>query len=272
MTDRDRVTYAYAVLRDDAALTGPLTGLTGVAGAPVRLVRAVPGDDLAAAVSAVPAPDFEEDALRHHLENLEWLETMARAHHRVIEGLTEHTTVLPLRLATVYLDDARVRAVLEDDREMFTVSLARLAAHVEWGVKIYVEPPPDDAAAPAPSPDADLGPGRAYLRARTAQRHLRDEAYRAAQTAAARVEAVGRALAAGHARHRVQQGEIAPGPGENVVNDAYLVDHGHAEQFRTETLRAVEGLRGVRIEVTGPWAPYSFAEPPEAAAKAGNSR
>lgn len=253
----DRVSYAYAVLRGDGVPDGALEALTGVARAPVRLVTSGP---LAAAVSPVPAADFDEDALRRHLEDLDWLEAVARAHHTVIEALSAHTTVLPLRLATVYLDDERVRQVLREDDAAFTEVLERLAGHLEWGVKIYVDAP---ATAAEPTGAAEgLSPGRAYLRARSAQRHTRDQAYRAAEEAAARVEAIGRELAAAHARHRAQQGRLADGTGENVLNDAFLVAHGQAEAFRSRALAAGEGLPGVRVDVTGPWAPYSFAALP----------
>ncbi|MFD7874676.1 GvpL/GvpF family gas vesicle protein [Streptomyces sp. NPDC059766] len=259
----DAVTYAYAVVRHDAeGIDTALAGVVGVAGKPVHLVPQRPGSDLAAVVSTVPAQDFQESALRRHLEDLDWLETVARAHHTVIEILSAHTTVLPLRLATVYLDEDRVRGALRDDADMFTRALDRLAGHIEWGVKIYVEPRAETAGPADPAADDGLGAGRAYLRARRAQRHSRDEAHRAASQAAERVEEIGDAVAAAHARHRVQQGELASGAGENVVNDAYLVAREKAETFRTEILRAAEGLPGIRVDVTGPWAPYSFAAQP----------
>ncbi|MFF3561237.1 GvpL/GvpF family gas vesicle protein [Streptomyces sp. NPDC002574] len=262
-----RMSYAYAVLREGAAAAKDLPAdLAGVAGAPVRLVPGPHGAELAAAVSAVPAADFQEAALRRNLEDLTWLEAVARAHHTVIEALSARATVLPLRLATVYLDDSRVGAMLAGGRAMFTACLARLEGHLEWGVKIYVEDAPDEAPGAPPAREAaDLSPGRAYLRARRVQRSSREDAHRDALRAAERVAAIGRELAADHARHRVQQGQLAGDAGENVVNDAYLVARDHAEDFRARAQDAAAGLTGVRVEVTGPWAPYSFAAVPEGA-------
>ncbi|WP_455359720.1 GvpL/GvpF family gas vesicle protein [Streptomyces sp. SYSU K21746] len=257
------VTYAYAVARDAAGLSEVLADLHGVARTPVHLVRAGEGDDVVAAVSAVPSQDFCEDALRAHLEDLDWLESVARAHHGVVEALAEHTTVLPLRLATVYLDDDRVRSMLNARREAFADRLSRLDSHVEWGVKIYVAPQQgQDDAQPAAAPP-DLSPGRAYLRHRRAQQHSREDTYRAAERAAERIHAVARGRAVDRVRHRIQQGELAHEEGQNIANDAYLVPLEHAEDFRAQVLHAAEGLPGVRVEVTGPWAPYSFATPPQ---------
>ncbi|MFJ5642239.1 GvpL/GvpF family gas vesicle protein [Streptomyces sp. NPDC093223] len=265
----EEVAYVYAVLRPAEGLDAALGALAGVAGAPVRLVppgATAAADAPVAAVSAVPAQEFREDALRRHLEDLSWLEAVARAHHGVIEAAAARTTVLPLRLATVYLDDDRVAAVLREQADAFSRALRRLAGRLEWGVKIYVESRPDARGADetvAAGAAEGVGPGRAYLRARHSQRHARDESYRAARQAADRVEAIGRALAADHARHRVQQGELAVGGGENVVNDAYLLSRETAADFRSQVLGAVRDLPGVRVDVTGPWAPYSFTAPPD---------
>ncbi|WP_319020251.1 GvpL/GvpF family gas vesicle protein [Streptomyces peucetius] len=81
--------------------------------------------------SSVHSRDFDEAALRRHLEDLEWLEGVAWAHHAVIEALGAATTVLPLRLATVYLDDDRAREALDEGRAVFERLLARLEGHVE---------------------------------------------------------------------------------------------------------------------------------------------
>ncbi|WP_223281350.1 GvpL/GvpF family gas vesicle protein [Streptomyces antnestii] len=248
------VTYAYAVARDADGLAEYAATLSGVAGESAALVPSGGDPSLVLVVSRVAASDFQEDALKARLEDMEWLEAVARAHHSVIDALSARTDVLPLRLATVYLDNTRAREVLDEQAAVFDEQLTRLAGHVEWGVKIYADP-----AAPAPAPAGDLSPGRAYLRQRRAQQSVRDQVYRAAQQAAERVEAAGRQYAVGRARHRVQTGDLAATADENVVNDAYLVPADRAEIFRSEAALAAEGLQGVRVEITGPWAPYSFA-------------
>ncbi|MFE2937082.1 MULTISPECIES: GvpL/GvpF family gas vesicle protein [unclassified Streptomyces] len=252
--------YTYAVARDaDGTLAEAISDLSGVSDAPVHLVRAREDRDVVVAVSPVPERDFQEAALQVHLEDLEWLESVARSHHRVIEALAARTTVLPLRLATVYLDEERVRVMLCSRHEAFDRRLTDLAALVEWGIKLYAE-----AATPTENPEdgpsqTGLGPGRAYLSRRRAQRHAREDTYRDAERAAAQVEAAALTRAVDRVQHRPQQGELARGPGVNVVNDAYLVPLHQAEEFRAAVVSAADGTPGVRLEVTGPWPPYSFA-------------
>ncbi|MFC5908003.1 GvpL/GvpF family gas vesicle protein [Streptacidiphilus monticola] len=256
-----RLRYAYAVVRPSPPLEPLLSGVRGVADASVELVGS---GELAAVVSSVPAEDFSEQALKERLEDLDWLERVARAHHSVIETLSDRTTVLPLRLATLYVDDAHVRLLLDERRQEFGRLLDRLADHVEWGVKVYAEPSPE-AGRPETGAGTDLeaesSPGRAYLQRRREQRQARDDVWRAAELAVRRIADEARELAVEHVGHRLQQGTLASGPGDNVANDAYLVPRDLAEEFRTRVLRAADGLVGVRVEVTGPWAPYSFAEP-----------
>ncbi|KAB1990644.1 GvpL/GvpF family gas vesicle protein [Streptomyces triticiradicis] len=257
------VTYAYAVARAHPDLAPSLTGLVGVSGAPVHLISEGAGEegggDVVLVVSPVSAADFGEEGLRRHLEDLDWLEAVARAHHAVVEAVAARTPALPLRLATVYLDDASARGMLRSAVRLFSERLDHLAGQVEWGVKIYVEATAE--AAPESAPAADLTPGRAYLSARRRRRNDLEASYRAAQEAADRVGDVARAYATDRAAHRPQQGVLAGDAGENVFNDAFLVPRERSEAFRTEAAGAGHGLAGVRVEVTGPWAPYSFAVP-----------
>lgn len=253
--------YAYAVVPFSPSLERTaLGGVRGVAGRPVRLVRS---GEVAAAVSPVPEADFSQAALKAHLEDLDWLEPTARAHHSVVESLAARATVLPLRLATVYLDDTRVAQMLEAGRETFAGLLARLTGHAEWGVKVYVERPASAAVPPADAGPAleEPDPGRAYLRQRRHQHQARRDAWHTAEEVLRRIDAEVQGLAAQRARHRPQQGRLADTGGENVANDAYLVPHELADEFRRRVHRAAEDAPGVRVDITGPWAPYSFAEP-----------
>jgi hypothetical protein len=76
-------------------------------------------------------------------------------------------------------------------------------------------------------------------------------------------EVAGRAAALARDRvvHRPQQGELATSAGENIANEAYLVAADRVADFRTAVGAVADGVPGVRVELTGPWAPYSFATP-----------
>ncbi|GAA3829849.1 GvpL/GvpF family gas vesicle protein [Streptomyces phyllanthi] len=268
------IVYAYAVLRRTPEAVAAVADLHGIAGEPIHLLDSADrASELAVAVGPVPAADFDEAPLKSNLEDLSWLESTARGHHTVVAVLARcGATVLPLRLATVYRDQDRVRQALDARRDDFLSLLDRVTGHVELGVKIYASP---DTAPSGPVRDPDrapaarvlaagVGAGRAYLAGRRRKRQSAEDAWQAATQAAARLTETAGGLAVDRVAHRPQRADLAgPVPGTNVSNDAYLVPADPVDDFRTRVLAAAEGLPGVRVELTGPWAPYSFAIPPE---------
>ncbi|OIK24168.1 GvpL/GvpF family gas vesicle protein [Streptomyces malaysiense] len=218
--------YVYAVCRP---LGAPLQAqLTGIGGAPPALLS---HRGLIAVVSTVPEADFCEEGLRAHLEDLDWLTATARAHQGVIDALTTVTTPLPLRLATVFRDDSGVRSMMEARETDFLRALDRLEGRVEWGVRVFTEPPPDPAA-------ADLRAAEAFADAL----HQRLSAYAEASRL-----------------HPPQSASLSGALGRNVLNAAYLVPRDRSEEFVELVDRTKDEAGGLRVELTGPWAAYSFS-------------
>jgi hypothetical protein len=251
----------FAVCPPDAAPPAGVRG-HGEAPGPVRLLRAGP---LAAAVQDVPAAAFDGDALRRRLADAAELERCARAHDAVVAALARAVPTVPLPLATLYLDEARARAALTGRAPRFLAALERVTGRAEWGVKAYQAAPAaaadagGDAGEPAGAPS-----GRAYLERLRERQHGRHRHEQAALTAAERVDACLRGLAA--AARRLRPHPPRPGGPAQLLNAAYLVDTGRAADLTAAVARlrddpATGGL--LRLEVTGPWAPYSFAAVPE---------
>ncbi|WP_210636545.1 GvpL/GvpF family gas vesicle protein [Streptomyces sp. GESEQ-13] len=249
--------YVYAVCRPFGT---PLQAqLTGVGGDPPRLV---PHHDLVAVVSHVPEADFAEEPLRAHLEDLDWLTTVARAHQGVIDALTTVTTPLPLRLGTVFRDDSGVRTMIEAREENFLRRLDRLEGRVEWGVKVFLEAGPEQApeqAAERPAPQPAAMSGRDYLRRRREQTRSREEQWQRAETFATGLHRTLTGFAEDSRLHAPQNPTLSGHSGRNVLNAAYLVPRGESEAFVEQVERTKDDSPGLRVELTGPWAAYSFA-------------
>ncbi|MGK5732127.1 GvpL/GvpF family gas vesicle protein [Streptomyces sp. URMC 124] len=263
--DPAELLYAYAVLRDTPAAASGLETVTGVAGEPVRAVR---DGGLAALVGPVPAAEFDEEGLRERLEDLAWLEHVARGHQRVVDAASAGAPcVLPLRLATVYRDEEGVRRMLAARHAAFGAALDRLAGRAEWGVKIHTvaegtggaPPPGPPSRARPPAPRAAMS-GRDYLRRRAAERQAREEEWRHVDEAARGIHAALATLAEETRLYPPQNPRLTGRPGRNVLNAAYLVPRERGAAFTA----AVAGLAGraprdgLQVELTGPWAPYSF--------------
>lgn len=236
-----------------------LTGLTGLKEQPVYTIEEA---GLVAVAGSVPLGEFGEEPLRRNLENLDWLAETARAHDSVVNAVAGAApAVVPLRLATVYLDDERVRSLLVERRADFEAALDRLTGVSEWGVKGYadpdalVEPPADDDS----KSDQAAGAGTAYLLRRRAQLSARQDAERNAASRADEIHTVLLRLAEAATRHPPQDPQLTGKRAWMVLNGAYLVGEARTEEFAAKVRALDAELPGMWLELTGPWPPYSFA-------------
>jgi hypothetical protein len=264
-------TYLYAVTRDedrpDAAVLGELTG---VSGAPVR---AVTHAGLVAYVSTVPLSEFGDAPLRRSLEDLDWVGETARAHHRVVETVAHDAATAPVRLVTVYGGDEGIIDMLDRRVAELRAVLSEVSGRCEWGVKAYSSGPPRAADRPGDAPYPEdpgsggraTGPGTEYLRRRKAGLRHREQRQRASAEQAERIHATLAAVAVDSRRHRPQDPELSGRDDPMLLNGAYLVDRDRQSEFAA----VLDELRcpGISIELTGPWAPYSFTavQPAESA-------
>ena len=250
----DSCVWVYAVADDAApAFTG---GPIGVGGAGARPLGAA---GLMAVVGSVARSEFGEAALRQNLEDLDWLERTARAHHEVIETVAKERSVVPMRLATVYSSDEAVAGMLRERADDLRQALARLTGRSEWGVKGYVAKPDDSAAGQPPETgDQASGPGAAYLRRRRAQLAASQDARQQAVASAQAVHAELDRLSASARLYPPQAPEIAGHAGVMVLNAAYLVADDRAGEFGAAVTELAARHRALQVTLTGPWPAYSF--------------
>ncbi|MFI7027116.1 GvpL/GvpF family gas vesicle protein [Microbispora rosea] len=243
--------------------------LRGVMGG---VVRPVPRGGLVAYVSDVPLDRFGEEPLRRSLEDLDWVEGVARAHHRVVEALAASGPTAPVRLVTVYTGEEQVRDLLDLRHDDFTEILSRVAGRREWGVKAYLRrdtPPPSPAPAATAAGGGD-SPGMAYLRRKKESLRGREDLWRAAAERAELLHAELGRIAVASRRHRPQDPQLSGRSESMVLNGAYLVDPAREEEFAA----VLDGYRDrfLDVELTGPWAPYSFTSIDLGAGRAGGVR
>ncbi|MGE5695463.1 MAG: GvpL/GvpF family gas vesicle protein [Candidatus Sericytochromatia bacterium] len=248
--------WAYAVMEGGGA-DGPIGGLRGVAGEPVRLVTAA---GLAAAVGTVGLEEFGEEAIRRHLEDLDWLAAKARAHDAVISAIARSVPVIPVRMATVYLGDNRVRQLLNARHDDFVAALNRVTGREELGVKAYADPKAlgrrDDTA------DAGTGQrlsGTAYLMRRRQALISQEETYRIAGEEAQRIHACLMAQAVDGKRKPPTDRKLSGTDTWTVLNGTYLVEADRCDAFKAAVASLESEIPGIELEITGPWPPYSFA-------------
>ncbi|KWX62481.1 GvpL/GvpF family gas vesicle protein [Mycobacterium sp. NAZ190054] len=243
--------WAYAVVDGDAAEVD-LVGLHGVSGQPVR---AVTGAGLTAVVETVGLDEYGEDGLRRNLEDLDWLARTARAHDAVIAAVARSGAVVPMRLATVYLDDDRVRELLESRCDDFRATLAHVTARAEIGVKAYADPRALRGEADQPDHSEKMS-GTAYLMRRRRALAADDDAFRIAAGHAETIHALLMRHAVDGKRKPAGDRRLSGRTDWTVLNGTYLVDTAKLDDFKAAV--AAVDTPGIQLEITGPWPPYSF--------------
>ncbi|HWC21739.1 MAG TPA: GvpL/GvpF family gas vesicle protein [Flexivirga sp.] len=247
----DLARYMYAVSRpfEDGALAAPVTG---IAEGRIDTVR---HRNLVAIVSDVDLSEFGEAALRANLEQLAWLETVARAHHRVVQAVSSASPTAPLRLGTICLDDDGVRRRLAEWHDRLERVLDRVQGRREWSVKVLAPAHRETVAATATTPTG----GADYLRRKKAQAEAKLTAGQGAARAAARLHEVLGAAAVAARTFPAQDPALSGRRGTMLLNAAYLVPADGIGAFQACVDAARAEVPDLVIDSQGPWPPYAFA-------------
>ncbi|MET4921042.1 GvpL/GvpF family gas vesicle protein [Streptomyces sp. PSRA5] len=261
-------TYVFAVCRSDHR--GSLDSARGHAGGgPLRRLTL---GSLCAIVQDVPAAEFSEAALRERLGDAAELERCARAHHGVVTAAAAGGPAVPMPLATLYLGDERVHAAIGENQERFRLALDRVTGRAEWAVKVHLTqtgttarsaaPGTPEGTAPGPGPGPGQVSGRAYLDRLRSRQHLREQHRESALSAAERVDVAVRELAVGTVPRRPHGPEVTGKDRTQIMNTAYLIAEDRSAELAATIgrLRASPEFNGVEIDISGPWAPYSFTD------------
>lgn len=247
--------WLYAVTR--GVPQEKLTGLTGVAGEPLRTLEAA---GLTAVVGSVSLGEFGEQPLRRNLEDLDWLDATARAHDAVVTAVVRCAPTIPLRLATVYLDDARICGLLTERRADFEAALRRVSGRTEWGVKAYGDPATLTASATeTQNATGGAGAGTAYLLRRRAELSAQEAVERRAAAHAEEIHAELLRHATAGRCHPATDPVLTGKRAWMVLNGTYLVDDDRVAEFAATVAALEDKLTGIHLELSGPWPPYSFA-------------
>lgn len=253
----DTGSYLYAVAR--GVTEADLQDVRGLRGKPVRVVQ---HRGLSAVVSDVGLEEFGDEGLREHLEDLTWLEEVARTHDAVVLAAASLAATAPLRLATICLTDEGVRERLDVWHDPLVRTLDRVERRKEWSVKAFA--PSSVALSEAsststlPAAAEDQGAGAAYLKRRKAEAAERELAGQRAEELADQLHATLSITAAASRRLIPQDQRLTGHEGTMILNGAYLVDESDTAAFHAAVQALGAANPGARLDLQGPWPPYSF--------------
>ena len=228
--------YLYCLLR---AASEPPAGLAGVDDTPVRAIDlgglgAWVGDVSGATIVASPA--------------------RARGHDRVVRAALEQETPLPARFGQIVADVATLREMIASRRARLESALDAVAGSVEMSVRVLLPREGEAGAAPRqPRRAKGAMTGRDYLEEAAAgqrrERNLLAEGGIVRERVSSAVEGLVRAEAF-----------TGAAPGSSMATISHLVPREDVEVYRSALLQLRSKEPTLAIMVSGPWAPYSFAE------------
>jgi hypothetical protein len=225
--------YVYCLAAGIDALETPITGISG---APVRLLKM---EDMAFLVS-----DNDSDAAPVTREN-------ALAHAAVVRSLLDRTTPLPFRFGTL-VTEKQLRSYVSARKPALNTKLALVRGCVEMSVKIIWEISADKQPEARES-DQELrqGAGAAFLAEK--RREILGDQRRAAQ--AAEISTWLHKSISGLTRDE----QVTVRPTERLVLAvAHLVERANIRRYRETMAEARNERPELHFLLSGPWPPYSF--------------
>jgi len=220
--------YAYCLCAGLDRFDNSVSGVSGVA------VRVLKIEDVSVLVS-------DCEAVAATQENV-------LAHAAVVRSVCTRTTPVPFRFGTL-ATEPQFRSFIRGNKVAIANKLAHLSGCVEMDLKTVWQ-----SSNPAPSePAQPAGPGTAFLREKRREL-LGDEA-----TAAQRAELSG--LLGEEFGDLVKEEKISlRAPEKSTATRVFhLIEASKIKAYRERVQKLREKRPELRLEMSGPWPPYSFA-------------
>ncbi|HEY1910330.1 MAG TPA: GvpL/GvpF family gas vesicle protein [Vicinamibacterales bacterium] len=252
----DTLTYVYCVVaaKRRPALARNLKGLPGTGR--VRLLDVDAG--LFAVVADAPRVRYSEAAIRRGLADLEWVSRAAVGHERVVESFIGERAVLPMKLFTIFTDDARAIDHVRSERARIHAFVKRVANQQEWGVRVTLDRNRALTAASGAA-GAEVS-GAAYLVRKKKHRDAAIELVEHGRETVA--DLYDRLAARSRLAKRRPASDVAAQDGPMLLDAAFLVPRARSTSFRALVVREARALSrsGYGLTISGPWPPYTFVQ------------
>ena len=222
--------YAYCVL---PATQPPDPSLTGLDGQPVDAVAV---DTLLVWVSRMERPQASVEAVQ--------------AHNRVVEAaITEAVTPVPLRFGQWLESEAELQAGVAARSADYQAKLTQFAGCLEFGLRL-IDPQHESRARDVQGIPATSG--FEYMQALRESSRMAEQQRQQADQVHARIRDTMQDLVRAE---QAQEERTA----HSVVTLSHLVARPDFDEYRARARHLRELFPAMRLLVSGPWPPYSFA-------------
>jgi hypothetical protein len=220
------------------------------------------GAGIRAVYSEVGLDEFVGPAAEARLQDLAWLGPRVCRHEAVIEQAMSRTAVLPTRFATLFTSLESLENFVVEHQEAIHGFFAALGDRQEWAVKGLLDRAASLHQLGQPTeerPSPVVSPGARYFEQRRLKAQAEREFSQRLKEFCRQMAAALGAQAGGFRERKVLTQET--GGVEAVLNWAFLLAPAQIEAFGAalDRLNGGEAFPGLKLVLTGPWPPFSFA-------------
>jgi len=211
----------------------------------------------------VALEEWAGPAAETHLQDLNWVGPRACQHEQVIERVMVQAPVFPLPFGTLFSALEPVHHLLEARREAIAGFLDFVVDKEEWAVKGFLDKKAAEVHLMTSDPSREMLPssqGARYLLERRRRARVGRELKSWVKEAGALVSRALQDVAVDFRPLKILARQVSGRDLDMVFNWAFLLERNTRETFRTqvEQLDAQHAEQGLRLELSGPWPPYSF--------------
>ena len=234
--------YLYGISKPSGKKPAQLAA-AGIDG--VHPVRPLACGDYLCWVSEVDGKSFSE-AIQSNMENLEWLALHSVRHQQAVGEIFSGQTIIPARFGTVFSAEPALLKDVQARKRSLEKVFTKIAGAEEWGVKVFA------AQAPSTPVPQQVRSGKEYLKLKSAS--LKKGPDRDTSGLQEFQDALDKI-----ALDSAPSGKVS-GTQPNLLWQAtFLVPPKRRKSWDAALQAFVKKWSGKRrIEVNGPWPPYSF--------------
>lgn len=222
--------------------------------------------DLGAVISPVPLEDFCGPEAEARLGDLTWIGPRVIRHQEVVTLVMRHSPVMPARFGTIFSSRESLAEVLRRHHGIIDEFLTRITDQEEWAVKGML----DRAGAKAKlfslklAEEGDrlgaLSPGVRYFQEQRLRAGCDQELQHWLKEVCEKLWADLKGYASDFRERRLLSREASGSDQDMVWNWAIMVPATAVPAFLAHIRQADAQYadRGLSVECTGPWPPYSF--------------
>lgn len=234
----------------------------------LEALKTLIADDFYIIIKYVSESEFSEENFKKNLSDIQWVETNAREHIRVISLIMEHSTVIPFRFGTIYHSETSLKKFITDYSDSLIENFHHIDGKEEWAVKVYcdrkvLEEQIDELSEEAASLEKQImesSPGKAFLLKRKKIDLTENEIDRLCKVYGQKYFDEFESLSESTCLNNLLPKEFTGRQDSMILNATFLISKDKVTEFTGDIgmLRKRDGSTGFIIESTGPWPPFSF--------------